>query len=131
MRVVLDTNVLIAAFATRGLCEDVLRTVLAEHELVTSKFILNELERVLGDKLKIPTSKVREISTFIRQSAHIFEPQDPSSWPTNELDDQWIVATAIDGDAQIIVSGDRDLQNPPADLPIEVLAPREFWERLR
>jgi predicted nucleic acid-binding protein len=50
VRVVLDTNVLIAAFATRGLCEDVLRTVLAEHELIVSKFILAELERVLVEK---------------------------------------------------------------------------------
>ena len=34
VRVFLDTNVLVAAFATRGLCADVVRTVLAEHELV-------------------------------------------------------------------------------------------------
>ena len=34
MRVFLDTNMLVAAFATRGLCEDVLRTTLSEHELV-------------------------------------------------------------------------------------------------
>jgi hypothetical protein len=34
VRVCLDTNVLVAAFATRGLCADVLRTVIAEHELV-------------------------------------------------------------------------------------------------
>ena len=131
MRVVLDTNVLIAAFATRGLCEDVLRTILAEHELVASKFIIEELERVLGDKLKIPKSKVREISTFIRQSAHFVDPQDPSSWPPNDVDDRWVVATAIEGNARILVSGDRDLQNPPEDFAVEVLTPREFWERLR
>ena len=131
MRVVLDTNVLIAAFATRGLCEDVLRTILAEHELVASKFILNELERVLRDKLKIPESRVREISTFIRQSADIVESQHPPSWPPSDADDRWVVATAIDGDARILVTGDRDLQNPPGDLPLEVLTPREFWERLR
>ena len=131
MRVVLDTNVLIAAFATRGLCEDVLRIVLAEHELVASEFILEELERVLGDKLKIPKSKVRDISRFIRQSAHFVDPQDPSSWPPNDVDDRWVVATAIDGNARILVSGDQDLQNPPKDLAVEVLTPREFWERLR
>ena len=131
MRVVLDTNILVAAFATRGLCEDVLRIVLAEHELVASEFILEELERVLGDKLKIPKSKVRDISRFIRQSAHFVDPQDPSSWPPNDVDDRWVVATAIDGNARILVSGDQDLQNPPKDLAVEVLTPREFWERLR
>jgi hypothetical protein len=34
MKVMLDTNVLASAVATRGLCADVLRAVLAEHELV-------------------------------------------------------------------------------------------------
>jgi len=33
MRVFLDTNVLVAAYATHGLCEDVFRVILAEHEL--------------------------------------------------------------------------------------------------
>ena len=131
MRVVLDTNVLIAAFATRGLCEDVLRTILVEHKLVTSRFILDELERVLSDKLKMPASKVRAVTTFIRQTALIVEPQNLPSWPANDLDDRWVVATAIDGDARILVSGDRDLQNPPQNLPLEVLTPREFWERLK
>ena len=53
MRVCLDTNVLVAAFATRGLCADVLRTVLAEHELVIGDVILDELRRVLSTKFKV------------------------------------------------------------------------------
>ena len=131
MRVVLDTNVLIAAFATRGLCEDVLRTVLAEHQLVASEHILDELERVLSDKLKMPTPKVRAVTVLIRQSALIIEPEKPAAWPTNDPDDQWITATAIHGEAQVLVSGDRDLSNPPEGLPLKVYTPREFWESLR
>jgi uncharacterized protein len=34
VRVALDTNVLVSAVATRGICADVLRVVLTEHELV-------------------------------------------------------------------------------------------------
>jgi putative PIN family toxin of toxin-antitoxin system len=131
VRVVLDTNVLIAAFATRGICEDVLRTVLAEHQLVASKFILDELERVLNDKLKMPAARVRELTAFIRQTALIVKPKDPATWPASDPDDQWIVATALCGEAQILVSGDRDLQNAPGNISIEILTPREFWERLK
>ena len=40
MRVFLDTNVLVAAFATRGLCADVFRLVLAEHELLVSAALI-------------------------------------------------------------------------------------------
>ena len=44
MKVCLDTNVLVAAFATRGLCADVLRTVLVDHELVMGEVLLEELD---------------------------------------------------------------------------------------
>ena len=37
MKVFLDTNVLIIAFATRGLCADLMRLLLTEHELLTGE----------------------------------------------------------------------------------------------
>lgn len=40
MRVFLDTNVLVSAFATRGLCADLMRHVLAEHDLITGEVII-------------------------------------------------------------------------------------------
>ena len=46
MKVVLDTNVLASAAATRGLCADVLREVLAEHELVICKQVIDEGKNV-------------------------------------------------------------------------------------
>jgi predicted nucleic acid-binding protein len=60
VRVCLDTNVLVAAFATRGLCADVLRTVLAEHDLVVGEVILAELRRVLT-----PSSRCQPIASTL------------------------------------------------------------------
>jgi len=131
VRIVLDTNVLVAAFATRGLCEDVLRTVLAEHELVVSEFILAELERVLREKLKMPPTRVRAVTDFVRRTAQVVKPTDPSNWPESDPDDRWVVATATAGDAQLLVSGDRDLLEAAQVAPVEILSPREFWERLK
>lgn len=131
MRVVLDTNVLIAAFATRGLCEDVLRTVLAEHELVVSGHILAELERVLTEKLRMPTARARSVVQFVRDSALVVEPTEPASWPENDVDDRWIVAAALAAEAQVIVSGDNDLLSGQAADRIPVVSPRGFWEKLR
>ena len=37
MRILLDTNVLVAAFATRGFCFDILQLVLAEHRLLVGE----------------------------------------------------------------------------------------------
>tara|TARA_Y100000590_G_C15710915_1_gene1010249 strand:+ start:1307 stop:1432 length:126 start_codon:yes stop_codon:yes gene_type:complete len=40
MKVFLDTNVLVSAFATRGLCADVMRVILTEHELLIGEVVL-------------------------------------------------------------------------------------------
>ena len=53
MRVFLDTNVLVAAFATRGLCADVFRLVLAEHELLVSPALIEEVTRTLTKKIHV------------------------------------------------------------------------------
>ena len=37
MKIFLDTNVLVSAYATRGICSDLVRFVLAEHELMTGE----------------------------------------------------------------------------------------------
>jgi predicted nucleic acid-binding protein len=54
MRVVLDSNVLVAAFGTRGLCEDVLRVCLSRHEICLSEVILSEVQEHLPKKFKLP-----------------------------------------------------------------------------
>ena len=79
MRVFLDTNVLVAAYATHGLCEDVFRVLLAEHELVVSETVLAEFERVLGQKLRLPLPQVKTLSSFPRRQADIVDPVAPRS----------------------------------------------------
>ena len=54
MKILLDTDVMVAAFATRGFCLDVLQLVLAEHRLLVGETILDELERILFDRLRMP-----------------------------------------------------------------------------
>lgn len=66
MKVFLDTNVLVSAFATRGLCADVLRQVLAEHELLVGERVLREVRRVLRVKLRVSQPAVDEIEQFLR-----------------------------------------------------------------
>jgi uncharacterized protein len=131
MRACLDTNVLVAAFATRGLCEDVVRVVLTEHELVVAERALVELERVLTEKLRVPGPKARAITAFVRDEAHVIASQEPAAWPERDPDDRWIVAAAIDGRADVLVTGDRDLLEAAAEIPVAVVSPRGFWERLR
>ena len=131
MRVFLDTNVLVAAYATRGLCEDVFRVILAEHELVVSETVLAEFERVLGQKLRLPLPQVKTLASFLRRQADIVDPVAPSVWPKRDPDDQWVVAAAIEGGVDFLVTGDRDLLEVAAEVPVSIVSPRAFWEQLR
>jgi putative PIN family toxin of toxin-antitoxin system len=131
MKVFLDTNVLVAAFATRGLCEDVLRTVLTEHELLVADTVLEELERVLVQKLRMPANRAAAATGFVRTHAKVLSATEPAPWPERDPADRWIVAAAITGGADVIVTGDRDLLDIAKTVPIAIVSPRGFWERLR
>jgi len=47
MKIVLDANVIVAAFASRGLCESIFEVCLSEHELILCEDLLDEIERNL------------------------------------------------------------------------------------
>ncbi len=128
MRVFLDTNVLVSAFATRGLCADVLRLVLAEHTLVTSDVVVRELERVLRSRIRLPRTKVEDIVAFLREHEVVPKPPVPSSLPIRDEDDRWVLASAVAGAAEVLVTGDSDLLNVAAQAPLKIVDPRGFWQ---
>jgi len=131
VRVCLDTNVLVAAFATRGLCADVLRSVPAEHDLVFGDVILAELRRVLATKFKLPADRIESIETVFAPFPSVPKPDKPASAAIRDPADRWIVATAVAGNADVLVTGDRDLLDVSDSLPVRILDPRAFWELLR
>ena len=131
MRIFLDTNVLVAAFATRGLCADVLRTVLAEHELITGEVVLGELRDVLEQRIKLPAGVVADIVALLRVPEVVPRPAAPSDIVVRDPDDRWILASAVAGRAEVLVTGDQDLLAITEQAPLTILSPRGLWDRLR
>ncbi len=131
MRVFLDTNVLVSAFATRGLCADVLRHVIAEHQLLVGEVVLDELQRVLKNKLRIPAALVSDIQELLRDYELVPKPARAGSVKLRDPDDRWVLASALAGHADVLVTGDRDLLDVAADLPLRVTDPRGFWNLVR
>ncbi len=131
MRVFLDTNVLVSAFATRGLCADVFRHVMAEHELVTGEVVLQELRHALRGKLKLPIEIVRAIEDLLREGEVLPKPRKASELPVRDVDDRWILASAVEGRADVLVTGDSDLLELGARAPLPIVDPRSFWVLVR
>ena len=130
MRVSLDTNVLVSAFTTRGICADVLAVTLAEHQLVLGEKVLGELSRVLHEKMRVPEDAVMEADAFLRQEAAVISKGHEIEAPIRDRDDVEVLAQAVEGLADVLVTGDRDLLDVADQLPVEVLSPRGFWEKL-
>ncbi|MBL8979419.1 MAG: putative toxin-antitoxin system toxin component, PIN family [Gemmatimonadetes bacterium] len=131
MKVCLDTNVLVSAFATRGLASDVLRVVLAEHELLVPTVVLEEVERVLRDKFRAAPPALSLARQVLASQTVVPRPATVLALPIRDPDDAWVLASAVAGGADLLVTGDADLLTAAGQSPIPVLSPRAFWEQLR
>lgn len=127
MRVFLDTNVLISAFTTRGLCADLFRYVLARHEMVVGEVVLEELCRVLAAKFGMPSNAVAEIDDFVRGQARVVPRQPAFDVDIRDPDDALVLAAAAVGKAAVLVTGDTDLLDLAPMDGLEILTPRDFW----
>ena len=131
MKVFFDTNVLIAAFATRGLCADLFAHVLLEHDLVVGEVVLGELRTKLRTKLKLPKKTIDEIEAQLRDSVVVKTPAKHLSLRISDPDDEWVVASALAGGADVLVTGDAAILKLGKRAPLPILSPRGLWELLR
>ena len=131
MKVFLDTNVLVSAMATRGLCADVLRKVFTSHQLVVSVPLFNELKRVLRQKLQIPSEVIDDSIEILQRDAHFATPSTLSDVKVRDKDDLMILSSAMNGNADLLVTGDKELLDFGKIEDMEIVSPREFWERMR
>ena len=131
MRVFLDTNVLVSAYAARGICSDLVRFILAEHELLTGEVNLVELRRVLRERLYASVEQAAAVEAELRAETVVPKPAEPSALPIRDPDDRWVLASAVAGGAELLVTGDQDLLKVAAQSPVPIVDPRGCWERLR
>jgi putative PIN family toxin of toxin-antitoxin system len=130
MKIVLDANVIIAAFAARGLCESIMEVCLSEHEIVLSDDLLDEILRNLRLKIKLPTSIVDNIGELLREYSNISIPVPLPSDVCRDPDDIRILGLAVVSDADYIVTGDKDLLVLESFQGIPILNPRSFSDIL-
>ncbi len=131
MIVCFDTNVLVSAVATRGICADVVNVAIADHQLIVGQTVLTELRQVLLRKLRLPAAAADEMESFLRLHATIIKAAPVQPLEALGENDSAVLSEAIAGKAIVLATGDQELIGFSAEASIKILSPRGFWDLLR
>jgi len=131
MRVILDANVVIAAAASRGVCEAILELCLERHHLVLCEGILKEIEEKLSLKIEVSAPVIAEYLKILRNHAQILEPEEVEKAICRDPDDLMILGLVAPGTADAIVTEDKDLLVIKEYKKARIMTPRSFWESNR
>jgi putative PIN family toxin of toxin-antitoxin system len=131
VRLFLDTNVLVSALTTRGLCWDLFNEVLDNHALLISEAVITELRRVLTERLGIPRDRVEQSERELRLLAELVPETANCLVELADEDDAPIVSSAVIAQAVLFVTGDKVVLAQREVDNMAIVSPRQCWERLR
>ncbi len=128
MIVVFDTNVLIAAIITEGICSKLLHRARAgEFSLIACPFILTELRRILSKKFRLSNEDtalaLQPISEAVSQ---VIKHKVKITDICRDADDDNIIACAVAAGADYLVTGDSDLLEIGKYQNVKIITPRDF-----
>ena len=129
MKLVLDTNVLVAALVADGLCRDLVRRRVRDHELFTSEPLLKELTATLRRKFGVKAAEIPLLEEY-RRRATLVESETLPAPVSRDPDDDMVLATAMAAKAAVLITGDDDLLCLKNHQGIRILSPRQFLELL-
>jgi len=137
MRVVLDTNVLVSGLVAKGgaphrILDDWLE---GRFTLITSLYLLEEFAHVLSyhriaKRLRLREDEVEALLAALLDRAEVTSGELQLPGVTRDRKDDPVVACAVEGKADYIVSGDQDMLVLEEYEAIQVVTPRQFVEIL-
>ncbi len=128
MKAVLDTNVFISGIFWAGESN---RTIIAWKEerfiLVTSPEAVSELVKILSDfKIRMSNDLIKGWVDLITRNSVFVEPKERLNAVKDDPKDDIFIETAIAGNADFIVSQDKDLLKLKEFRRIRIITPEEF-----
>jgi uncharacterized protein len=139
MRVLLDANVLISYLLTPGQNSAVTHivdaAVLGEFQLLMPEELLDELEETVRTHehlaRRIPVEAMRPFVALLLEIAEIIPRiTEPIPALTRDPEDDYLIAYALIGRAEYLVTGDRDLLVLERVESVDILTPNAFGELL-
>lgn len=133
-KVFFDTNVLVAALISEGLCHKLLRRA-ARREIFAyiSPYILNELKDILIDKIGVSKEDITSFIDLLLIAMEVIDPEkigiSLDSICRDPQDDP-VISGAVAAEADYLVSGDLDLLDMQKYRGIRIVSPRQLEEEL-
>ena len=119
MKLVFDTNVVVAGIVAEGLCREILEIHVPEHEVILSQVLWDELVATLRRKFGLAPDDLPILALY-RQHSTWCEPAALAEAVCRDPDDDW-----VSGDGSGRRSrGDRERRCRPAD-PLELRGHRD------
>lgn len=127
MKLVLDTNVLLAAVLVPGLCRELVTKELHAHELCSSEELLEEFAEKLESKFDQPSLDLPFYVAY-RDRVTCVRPINLDEPVCRDPDDDVVIGTALAAQAQAIITGDKDLLVLQQYAGVRMITPRQFLE---
>jgi len=127
MKIVLDTNVLIAGFISHGTCNELIEYCAINHEVVISLFILREFKQKLIHKFRFTTHEAESAVNLLESRFEVVIPVKLVKPVCRDADDDQVIGTALAGNCECIVTGDKDLIALRHVKQIRMISPSNFW----
>ena len=124
MKILFDRNVLFAAFISHGVCAGLYEESLQRGQIVVSEDILTELEEQLINKARLTPNEAREVTLSVRTHAEVVKATTLPHATCRDPDDDMILAAALEGKVDALVTVDQDLLVLNEFQTIPILNPR-------
>ncbi|CUS37960.1 hypothetical protein [Candidatus Nitrospira nitrificans] len=89
-----------------------------------------ELRYLLRDRFRASPELISTVKAKLRDEHIVPKPTKHSPLPIRDPD-QWVLTSAIDGQTDLLVTGDQDLLVRADRAPLAIVDPRGCWDRLR
>ena len=128
MRILFDTNVIIASFISHGSCHELFNyCITSNHKIFLSEWIIEEVRKKLVDKFEYSNDRVREVITLLKQRCNIIENYKLKERICRDKDNDNILSAGDYSKVDCIITGDDDLLDIKKFKKIKIIKPKDFW----
>ena len=126
MRLVIDSNVWISALVFGGMPRQVLELCVRNgHRIVLSPELITEVRRILHTKFPNFEIDFEALLAALALNIEIVQLGSIEVHASRDTDDDKVIETAVVGQAEYIVSGDKDLLDPMRYKGIQIVKPKQ------